>query len=63
VELDATIAAARRDVASALARLPPPTGEGPVPTSLVDLIDEVSPVAPAAVARVFGPCRRQADHA
>src|SRR5580704_4511691 len=42
VEWDTTIDAAGRDVGGALAQMPVPADDGPVPTSLVDLRDQVN---------------------
>ncbi len=58
IELETTIGAAGRDLASALARLPPPAAEGPVPTSLVDLIDEVNKDPRAGMRTAFDLVRR-----
>lgn len=59
VELDTTIGAAGRDVASALAKLPTSAEEdGQVPTSLVDLIGQVSQDPRAGMRTAFGLVRR-----
>jgi hypothetical protein len=58
VELETTTGAAGRDLGSALARLPRPAVEGPVPTSLVDLIDEVNKDARAGMRTAFDLVRR-----
>jgi hypothetical protein len=53
VEWDATIDAAGRDVGGALAQMPVPAGDGPVPTSLVDLIDPVNKNPRAGIRTAF----------
>src|SRR5215472_5179235 len=58
VELDTTIGATGRDVGSALARLPQPADEGSVPTSLVDLIDEVNSDPRSGMRKAFDLVRR-----
>jgi hypothetical protein len=53
VEWDAAIDAAGRDVGGALSQMPVPSGDGPVPTSLVDLIDQVNKNPRAGIRAAF----------
>jgi hypothetical protein len=53
VEWDATVDAAGRDVGGALAQMPVPADDGPVPTSLVDLIDQVNKSPRAGIRTAF----------
>lgn len=53
VEWDATIDAAGREVGGALTQMPVPSGDGAVPTSLVDLIDQVNKNPRAGIRTAF----------
>lgn len=53
LEWDATIDATGRDVGDMLTQMPVPAGDGPIPTSLVDLIDQVNKNPRAGIRTAF----------